>query len=547
MSTHKPTPGESNDTVRSHWRMPSREMVGMTLRSAANDGAMAATLTLVALAATGHLGDFATTPGALAVLGGAVALRAAQWIVGRRRQTSSTATAAELPALVNTVRSECISIGTHAATTSFAIQKALQLSDENATLAHTILNSTQETTSAIDSVTMNVQQIAAAVEESLNRSRTSIEKLQSASQGITQLDNTLGEFSCTVRELNDGATKVQSITELIQKIAHQTNLLALNAAIEAARAGAAGRTFAVVASEVRSLAEQVHTGANEIRESVDTTLKAVGRTVTQTEKISRDMGALKSDVTTAVADCGSILKDLESVSGQTNQIAAASEQMAAANSSVLQSVQESNTSAALLAQGLRSTVSASEELHHSTENLQEVFSGFRVGQGKLEEVLAAAETWTCTFEKELGQLAKSGVNLFDQSYQEIRGTNPKQYMVSYQPAFEAAIRPLLDQARTEANAQACALIDLNCYTPTHNTDFSKTPVGKPDLDIQFCRDKRIMNEGPYGRRSATLTGRMLLQIYVRDNGAVTCELAIPVHVAGKRWGASRFAIDPSKL
>ncbi len=508
---------------------------------------MATSLTLVVLAATGHLSDFATASGAFSVLSGALALRAVQWIGRRWNQTSSTATATELPALVNTVRSECISIGTHAATTSFAIQKALQLSDENVNLAHTILNSTQETTSAIDSVTMNVQQIAAAVEESLNRSRTSIEKLQSASQGITKLDNTLGEFSCTVRELNDGATKVQSITELIQKIAHQTNLLALNAAIEAARAGAAGRTFAVVASEVRSLAEQVHAGANEIRESVDTTLKAVGRTVAQTEKISRDMGALKSDVTTAVADCGSILKDLESVSGQTNQIAAASEQMAAANSSVLQSVRESNTSASLVAQGLRGTFKSSEDLHHSTETLQEVFSGFRVGQGKLEEVLAAAETWTGTFEKELGQLSKGGVNLFDQSYQEIPGTNPKQYMVSYQPAFEAAIRPLLDKARTESNAQACALIDLNCYTPTHNTDFSKPPVGKPDVDVQFCRDKRIMNEGPYGRRSATAKGRMLLQIYVRDNGAVTCELAIPVHVSGKRWGASRFALDPSKL
>lgn len=54
-------------------------------------------------------------------------------------------------------------------------------------------------------------------------------------------------------------------------------------------------------------------------------------------------------------------------------------------------------------------------------------------------------------------------------------------------------------------------------------------------------------EGPYSRRSATAKGRVMLQIYVRDNGAVTCELAIPLHVAGKRWGASRFALDPSKL
>ncbi|MFY7939496.1 MAG: hypothetical protein ACOVOX_01180, partial [Burkholderiaceae bacterium] len=82
----------------------------MTLRSAVIDGAMAAALTLVTLAVTGHLSDLATAPGALAVLGGAVALRAVQWIVGRWKQTSSTTMSAELPVLVNTVRSECISI-----------------------------------------------------------------------------------------------------------------------------------------------------------------------------------------------------------------------------------------------------------------------------------------------------------------------------------------------------------------------------------------------------------------------------------------------------
>jgi len=82
--------------------------------------------------------------------------------------------------------------------------------------------------------------------------------------------------------------------------------------------------------------------------------------------------------------------------------------------------------------------------------------------------------------------------------------------------------------------------------PTHNTDFSRPPSGDPAVDIKTCRDKRVMTDR-HARRAATYAGRLLLQTFVRDNGDLTAEVALPIHVQGRHWGAVRFGMAPARL
>jgi methyl-accepting chemotaxis protein len=454
-----------------------------------------------------------------------------------RRATPALETA--VPAL----RSEAISVAMHAATTAFDVEKCARVSEKQTQLAETIESASQEATAAIDHVSDNAQLIAASTEASLERARRTADDLRTASAQIARVDTGAQTFLEIVLQVHRRCIEVGEVIENISKISRQTKILALNAAIEAAHAGDAGRGFAAVAQAIRTLADEVSEVTEHSRASLGLATSLSSEAAGRTSEVRQDIQAILESVASGSTACDRILADLEGASGQFSQIAAAAEQMAAANMHVRSSIVESKQMSADVTRRLRSTQTSSISLLTSTESIQELLAAFEVGNGHFELLLVKCRAWAQRLEAAVEGLHASKEDVFDVHYSPIRGTNPQQHMVTYQPAFEAAMQPLLDAAKGDTSALACVCTDRNGYLPTHNSDASKRPTGDVELDTRQCRDKRIMGDR-HGQRSATYRGKLLLQTFVRDNGELTVEIALPIVVDGRPWGAVRFGFAP---
>ncbi|MDD7023152.1 MAG: methyl-accepting chemotaxis protein, partial [Aeromonadales bacterium] len=148
-----------------------------------------------------------------------------------------------------------------------------------------------------------------------------------------------------VSRLADQASKVSSIVETIEDIANQTNLLALNAAIEAARAGEAGKGFAVVADEVRTLASRTSKSTQEITKMV-TAMQQDAKEANDSMAASlENMDNIAAQSSKLHGSLKNVISEVDSVSGQITQVATAAEEQTTATSEISTNMQSIKTAA----------------------------------------------------------------------------------------------------------------------------------------------------------------------------------------------------------
>jgi methyl-accepting chemotaxis protein len=297
---------------------------------------------------------------------------------GDLRETSDIDTKDEIGQLANSINDMVLSLRTSvsgilssAESVSAAAQQISASTEEIASGSNSQANAAQtmselfkELSTAINSVAQSAEQASELSNETMNIAKDGGKVVRTSIDGMNQINEQM-------LRLQEDSDKIGEIIEVIDDIAEQTNLLALNAAIEAARAGEQGRGFAVVADEVRKLAERSSKATKQITviikgmlENTQQSVKAVGEGVA----LSQKSGEAFDNIITMVNESAQ----------KVTEIAAASEEQAAQSSEVLISIESISASTEESAAGSEETASTAQSLAQLAEELNSAVAIFKI-------------------------------------------------------------------------------------------------------------------------------------------------------------------------
>lgn len=234
-----------------------------------------------------------------------------------------------------------------------------------------------EMTATVQEVSANAESAAFAAKEADHTTSTGNKKVVEAVQQIELLAQEISATAEAMARLQADSDSIGSVLDVIKSVAEQTNLLALNAAIEAARAGEAGRGFAVVADEVRSLASRTQTSTEEIESLISKLQKGTlesAEMMTKSRTLSDDAVSLSQEAGVMLVDIASAVSRIQDM---THQIAAASEQQSSVAEDINKSVVKVRDIAEQTAQGAEETAHSAEDLANLGLTLKGLLARFK--------------------------------------------------------------------------------------------------------------------------------------------------------------------------
>ncbi|MHB8121873.1 MAG: methyl-accepting chemotaxis protein [Desulfuromonadaceae bacterium] len=250
--------------------------------------------------------------------------------------------------------------------------------EEVAAQASTVATASEEMAATSNDIASNCHLAAQSAQQAADTTQKGFEVVKHTVDGIRYRGERTKENAQAISSLGERSDQIGAIVATIEDIADQTNLLALNAAIEAARAGEQGRGFAVVADEVRALAERTTRATKEIGEMIKAIQNETKQAIVSMEEGVKGTEKGAAEATQLETALQEIMEQVNSVTMQVSQIATAAEEQTATTSEITNNIHRISEIIEGTSKGAHDTASASSSLSDMGESLRNLVSHFKL-------------------------------------------------------------------------------------------------------------------------------------------------------------------------